>query len=297
MKKSIIIAVITNLLFGIMPVYWKMLSGVSNVYVLGHRMVWSILFTLMFAALGGKLYLVKKAFRNPRAMVFSLLSGITIVGNWYLYIWAVNSGMVAETSLAYYMSPLIVFLLGVLWFKETFRKWDAIAVCFAGVGIALSTISVGTFPWVAALLAVTFALYGGLKKMAGLDAAVSLTVEMTLLLPAALIYLAFSSFGVDGHLAGISWWEVLLLIGTGFVSSFPLWLYGKGVNALPLSLVGFLQFIWPTTSLIMSIFVFHETVAPAKLACFGLIWIGLVIFTCSRAFGKKNIKDEKSIAK
>lgn len=282
MKRSVTIAVIANLLFGVIPVYWKLLAGVSNTYVLGQRMLWSIVFTVGFAAIEGKLHLLKEAFHNKRALGFSLLSGLVIVGNWYLYTWAINAGMVAETSLAYYMSPLIVFLFGVLMFKETCTKWEVVAICFAAVGIVLSSISTGGFPWVAVLLAVSFALYGALKKMAGLDSAVSLTVEMTLLLPISILYLATTSFGPTGHLAGLAWWEILLLVGTGFASSFPLWLYGKGIADLPLSLVGILQYIWPTTSLLMSIFVFREEVSPAKLVCFGFIWVGLIIFTVSK---------------
>lgn len=238
MKRNVTIAVIANLIFGIMPVYWKFLAGVSNVYVLGHRMVWSIVFTIGFAAIEHKLGLLKAAFQNKRALLISLLSGITIVGNWYLYTWAVNSDMVADTSLAYYISPLIVFLFGITLFRESFTKWDIAAVCFALGGIVMYTVSMGTFPWVAVGLAVTFSLNGALKKLAGLDSAVALTVEMTLLLPVSIIYLAVSSFGPAGNLNGIHWWEVLLLIGTGFASSFPLWLYGKGINDLPLTLVG-----------------------------------------------------------
>lgn len=282
MKRSVTIAVIANLLFGVIPVYWKLLGGVSNMYILGHRMLWSILFTFLFAAIDKKLPLLKAAFHNKRALGFSLLSGLVIVGNWYLYTWAINAGMVAETSLAYYMSPLIVFLFGVLVFRETCTKWEIVAVCFAAVGIILSSVSTGGFPWVAVLLAVTFALYGVLKKMAGLDSAVSLTVEMTLLLPISVIYLAVTSFGPTGHLAGLEWWELVLLVGTGLASSFPLWLYGKGITDLPLTLVGILQYIWPTTSLLMSIFVFREEVSTAKLICFGFIWVGLIIFTASK---------------
>lgn len=294
MKRSVTIAVVANLLFGVIPVYWKLLAGVSNMYILGHRMLWSILFTILFAAVDKKLPLLKEAFRNKRALGFSLLSGLVIVGNWYLYTWAINAGMVAETSLAYYMSPLIVFLFGVLVFREKCTKWEIVAVCFAGFGILLSSISTGGFPWVAVLLAVSFALYGVLKKLAGLDSAVSLTVEMTLLLPISLIYLATTSFGPSGHLVGLEWWELVLLVGTGFASSFPLWLYGKGITDLPLTLVGILQYIWPTTSLLMSIFVFRETVSTSKLVCFGFIWVGLLIFTASKFMKPKSKAAENS---
>lgn len=293
MKRSVTIAVIANLLFGVIPVYWKLLAGVSNMYILGHRMLWSILFTIGFAAIDRKLPLLKEAFRNKRALGFSLLSGVTIVGNWYLYTWAINAGMVAETSLAYYMSPLIVFLFGVFLFRERCTKWEIVAVCLAGAGIVLSSVSTGGFPWVAVALAVSFALFGVFKKLAGLDSAVALTVEMTLLLPVSLIYLACTSFGPGGYLAGLEWWELALLVGTGFASSFPLWLYGKGIRELPLTLVGILQYIWPTTSLLMSIFVFRETVAPAKLVCFCFIWAGLLVFTLSKVFAGRKARVEE----
>ena len=132
------------------------------------------------------------------------------------------------------------------------------------------------------LLALTFAIYGAFKKAAGLSPAVSLTIEMLIVLPFALIYLATSSFGPGGALAGLSVPTLLLLVGTGFVSSFPLWLYSYGVKELPFSLVAFLQFVWPTTSMLLSVFAFREALSPAKLVCFLFIWAGVLLFTWMR---------------
>lgn len=299
MRRAVCITVIANIFFGLTPVYWKFLSEVDNLYILGHRMLWSILFTLIFAAVDGKLALLRQAFHNRRALLISLASGVTIVGNWALYVWAVNAEMVADTSLAYYMSPLIVFLLSVVLFKERCTKWEGLAVILAALGIVCATVLTGAFPWVAVLLAVTFAAYGALKKIAGLDSAVALTVEMILLLPVTLIYLGCTSFGPSGQLASLTWWQLILLVGTGFMSSFPLWLYGKGINQLPLSTVSFLQYLWPTTSLVVSIFLFHEEVSAQKLACFALIWAGLLLFSLSKVVKLPECgeKEKKTLAK
>jgi chloramphenicol-sensitive protein RarD len=276
-RSAILIAITGNLLFGVIPIYWKWLAGVNNLYILGHRMVWSILFTILFAAIDHKLPKLKEAFHNKRALLIELAAAVTIVVNWYLYTWAINADMVAETSIAYYMAPLVVILFGVFAFHETISKWEVIAIVLSAIGIVIAAIGTGTFPWVSILLALTFSLYGVLKKLAGLDSAVALTVEMTLLLPFSLIYLGVTSFGSSGQLLSCTWWEILLLIGTGFASSFPLWFYGKGIKELPLTLVGIFQYIWPTTSLLMSIFVFRETVSPAKFVCLGFIWVGILI--------------------
>jgi chloramphenicol-sensitive protein RarD len=272
-----------------MPIYWKFLAGVNNMYILGHRMVWSILFTILFAAIDKKLPLLKAAFHNKRALLIEFAAGIVIVANWYLYTWAINAGMVAETSIAYYMAPLVVILFGVFMFHEKITKWEVVAVVLSAIGIIIAAVGTGTFPWVSILLALSFSLYGALKKLAGLDSAVALTVEMLLLLPFSIIYLACTSFGSDGYLMQCSWWQILLLIGTGFASSFPLWFYGKGIKELPLTLVGVFQYIWPTTSLIMSIYVFKEDVGAAKLICLAFIWVGIIISTVPK-FIKKDKK-------
>jgi chloramphenicol-sensitive protein RarD len=286
MKKYVFITLSANILFGLIPIYWKFLANISTAYILAQRVVWSVAFTWLIIALAKNHHLLKSAFKNPKQLFYTGLAGLTISANWYLYIWAVNSAKVIETSLAYYMSPFMVFLLAISVFKERCTKWEAIAVLFAALGITLSTLQLGTLPWVAILLAFSFALYGSLKKAAKIDPAVSLTIEMLIVLPIALIYLGVASFGKTGALTGIPFYQYLLLVGTGFISSFPLWLYSYGVNELPFSLVSFLQYIWPTTSLLLGVFGFHEPLPKAKLISFCFIWVGLLIFS----FNKVNLR-------
>ena len=282
MRKDVLITVAANILFGLIPVYWKFLDSMSTSYILGQRILWSVPFTLLIVALSGNLPLLKAAAKNRRAMALTALAGVVITGNWYLYIWAVNAGMVMETSMAYFIAPLVVFLLSATVFREKAAANEIAAVALAAAGILIYTVWMGIVPLVALGLAVSFSVYGAFKKAAGLEPAVSLTLEMTVILPFALIYLAFTSFGPQGELAGLSAVELILLVGTGAVSTLPLWLYSFGVKWLPFSLVGFLQYIWPTTSLILSVAAFGEPLTLPKLVCFLFIWAGLAVFSLPR---------------
>ncbi len=279
MKKYIWITISANVLFGLIPVYWKLLGGVSSGYILAQRIVWSIPFTLLLLALGGKMGLLRQAFRHKRAIALTVFAGFTITANWYLYIWAVNSGNVMETSMAYFIAPLVVFLLSTLVFRERCTRSELAAILLAGTGVLIYGVWMGIVPWISLGLAASFSIYGAFKKAAGLDGAVSLTLEMLFVLPFSLVYLAFTSFGAHGMLASLPLGQILLLIGTGVISSFPLWLYSFGVKELPFALVGFLQYIWPTTSLLLSIFAFREELSLPKLVCFLFIWAGLLVFS------------------
>ena len=279
MKRCVTITLCANILFGLIPVYWKLLDSVSAGYILGQRILWSVPFTLLIVLLSGQWKELRSALKNRRVMLLTVLAGLVIAGNWYLYIWAVNAGMVMETSIAYFIAPLLAFLLGVTCFQEACRPNEVAGIYLAAAGIILYTVWSGLIPWVSLGLAVSFAGYGALKKAAGLSPAVSLTLEMLAILPFALIYLATSSFGPEGALTGLPISQLLLLVGTGVVSAFPLWLYSFGVKGLPFSLVGMLQYAWPTTSLLLSVFVFREPLSLPKLFCFLAIWAGLLLFS------------------
>lgn len=281
MKRYVAITFLANVLFGLIPVYWKLLGDTSTSYILAQRILWSVPFTLLIVALSGNLPKLKAAVHNKKALLLTILAGLVITGNWYLYIWAVNSGMVMETSIAYFIAPLVVFLLGVTFFREKFRTNEMAGVCLAAAGIVIYTLWMGIVPLVPLGLALSFSVYGALKKAAGLEPAVSLTLEMTVLLPFTLIYLGMTSFGPEGALTGASPLKIVLLIGTGVISALPLWLYSFGVKGLPFSLVGVLQYAWPTTSLLLSVLAFGEPLTLSKLVCFLFIWAGLGVFSLS----------------
>lgn len=281
MKRYVTITLFANILFGLIPVYWKFLGNVSTSYILAQRILWSVPFTLLIVVLAGNFSKLKAALKSRRSLLLTMLAGLIITGNWYLYIWAVNSGMVMETSIAYFIAPLVVFVLGVTFFREKFRTNEMAGVCLAAAGILIYTVWMGIVPWVSLGLALSFSVYGALKKAAGLEPAVSLTLEMIIVLPFALIYLGMTSFGPEGALVGLSGGELVLLVGTGVVSALPLWLYSFGVKGLPFSLVGVLQYAWPTTSLLLSVFAFREPFTLSKLVCFLFIWAGLLVFSLS----------------
>jgi chloramphenicol-sensitive protein RarD len=284
MKRCIALTLWANVLFGLIPVYWKLLSAVSPGYILGQRILWSVPFTLALVLLTRQGGALRAALKNRRALLLTLLAGVVITGNWYLYIWAVSAGMVMETSMAYFIAPLLAFLLGVVCFRERCRPNELLGVCVAAAGILVYSLRVGLVPWLSLGLAVSFAGYGGLKKAAGLSPAVSLTLEMSALLPFALLYLSRTSFGPAGALTGLPLSQLFLLVGTGAVSALPLWLYSFGVKGLPFSLVGVLQYAWPTTSLLLSLLVFRETLSPAKFLCFVTVWCGLLVFSLPSLF-------------
>ena len=297
MRRYVLITAAANVLFGLIPVYWKFLDAIPAGYILGQRLVWSVPFALLIVALSGNLPLLKAAAKNRRAMALTALAGVVITGNWYLYIWAVNAGMVMETSMAYFIAPLVVFLLSATVFREKAAANEIAAVALAAAGILIYTVWMGIVPLVALGLAVSFSVYGAFKKAAGLEPAVSLTLEMTVILPFALIYLAFTSFGPGGALGGLSVAEILLLIGTGVVSAVPLWLYSFGVKGLPFSLVGFLQYIWPTTSLVLSVAAFHEALTLPKLICFLFIWAGLAVFSVPKLLASRQTRRPRRSSK
>ena len=282
MRRYVLITAAANVLFGLIPVYWKFLDAIPAGYILGQRLVWSVPFALLIVALSGDLPKLRTIGKNRRALLLTGAAGVVLAGNWYLYIWAVNAGMVMETSMAYFIAPLVVFLLSATVFREKAAANEIAAVCLAGAGILIYTVWMGVLPAVALSLAVSFAAYGALKKAAGLDPSVSIVIERAVVFPFALIYLAFTSFGPQGELAGLSAVELILLVGTGAVSTLPLWLYSFGVKWLPFSLVGFLQYIWPTTSLILSVAAFGEPLTLPKLVCFLFIWAGLAVFSLPR---------------
>lgn len=282
MKKYVLIAALSNALMGVLPIYWKLFGSVSTGYILGQRIFWSIPFTLLVVVLQKNWPQLKAAFLNRRKFLLTALAGVVITLNWYVYIWAVANSMVLETSMAYYMSPLITFLFGIFAFKEKCGKAEATAMGVAAAGILISSVSLGVFPWVSIVLAVTFALYGALKSAAGLNPAVSLSIEMLVISPFALIYLSMASFGPRGALNALPTYTYLLFIGSGLISAFPLWLYSYGLKGLPLTYVAFLQFIWPTASLILSVAVLHEPLSVEKMISLVFIWAGLILFTVTR---------------
>ena len=282
---GILMAVGAYFLWGILPLYWKLLQGVNPMEILAHRIIWCLVFLLMIVILSRNIKsAVNEAIRiagYPAKTIGVVLAAVILTINWYSYIWAVNNNQVIQASLGYYINPLISVLLGVIVLKEKLSRGQLAACLLAFCGVLILTVNHGTLPWIALVLAVSFALYGLIKKTVNIDAVTGLILESSIMSLFSLFYLwhlhssSTGAFGNSGPLITI------LLIGAGIVTSIPLLLYSRAVNHLPLSMLGFLQYINPTISLLLGIFIFRETFSAIHLAAFAVIWVGLLLYSFS----------------
>jgi len=274
-KKSVSIALSCYILWGILPAYWNLLSGLNPIFILCYRIVFAFAFTIGILAVSGRMQVFKDTLKDKAAMRRLVPSSLLITCNWGAFIWAVNSGRILESSLGYYMTPLIAFVLGVIIFREKFRKLQIAAVILAFAGVLVSSIAFGSFPFVSIGLALSFAIYGVLKKKAHVDPVAGIALESLLFAPIALIIsLVFMSDEISA--AGAT--GLLLLVAGGVVTALPLIMYSRAVNDLPLNIVGFLQYISPSLAMTYGLFT-GETATEAQIICFIFIGIGLIVFS------------------
>ncbi len=277
-KKSLFAGLAAYILWGVLPLYWHALSNADPLVILCNRIVWSAVFGLLVLCISHKLPLLKAAFTDRRVMRYLAPSALIIGFNWGFYIWAINSGHVLDSSLGYYMNPLVSFALGLLLFSERCAISDYIAVGVAVVGVAVSTVSFGAFPYIALTLAVSFAVYGAIHKRAHVDAIVGITLETVLLSPIAIAFVALSPAG-HAALAALDLGTGLLFLLAGPVTAIPLMLFAQGVNDLPLSTMGFLQFVQPTIMALVGVFLLNEAFTADRAVVFAFILLALVIYT------------------
>lgn len=278
-RKGLWMTVMAFVVWGVVPLYWHLLKQVPSFQIIAHRIVWSSILLLgwLFLRHGGQW--LRTIREQPRALSLLGLSSLLIAFNWGLYIWAVNAGHVVETSLGYFINPLINVVLGVLVLRERLTRLQWVGVGFAFAGVAWLTWQAGSPPWIALGLALSFGAYGLLRKMVAVEAVSGLGVEsLYLFLPA----LAFVAWGEQGHGGGFiqGWgWQIdLLLILGGVVSAVPLIGFSYGVRRIPLTIVGLLQYIAPSIQFLIGVFVFKEAFGTAQAIGFATIWTGLIIF-------------------
>lgn len=281
-KKGLASAIGAYVLWGILPIYWKLVGDVPAQEVIAHRIVWSLLFMLAVVVVMNRrqqLYAETRQLLAAPARLLALVMGtIFITVNWSLFVWAVNDGRVIETSLGYYVSPLISILLGILFFRERLSLGQTIAVILAASGVFYMTMNFGSVPWVAIGLALSFGLYGLCKKRAGLSPITSITLETLIVAPFALLYLLSLDIQGIGSFASLSLTS-LFLVGGGIVTPIPLLLFANGANRLSLTVLGFVQYVAPTISLLLGIFLYHEAFTTVHAVSFGFIWAALLAFS------------------
>lgn len=278
MNKSLINVVGCYILWGLLPIFWKLLAGVNSAYVLAQRIVFSFIFcfaVILIKKRGGEIGRILKN-KTERRRFF--LCGILISINWGVYILTVAMGRILESSLAYYMNPLFSVLIGAVFFKEKLSavQWTSVALAFAGV--IFSVIRYGAVPYLAIIIALSFALYGALKKGIKAESETSICMETVSVLPIALIFIAYAQFSGYTTFASLSTAETLLLIATGPITSIPLMLFAKGIKETSIVTSGILMYINPTLQLLVGVFIYNEAFTQTNAITFAFVWAAVVLF-------------------
>src|SRR2546423_1234905 len=282
--------------WGLIPVYWKLLSNIAAIEILAHRFVWTTAFLVGLLSWQQRWTEVREATRSRRAVFYCLASGLAISVNWFCFIWAVNIGRVIETSLGYFMTPLVNVLFGATFLREKLTRWRLLSVLLALVGVLNLTLGYGRFPGLAITLCVSFGLYGLLRKQSGVRPIPGLFLETTLLTPIAALYLVYlQREGTAAFTAG-GGRMILLLISTGIVTGLPLVWFGHAARHLRLTTLGFLQYLSPSCSFFLGVFLYHEPFTRTHLITFSFIWIALVIFTAEAIWRWRSGREREDMA-
>lgn len=264
-------------LWGLLPVYWKLLTHVPAPQLLAHRALWSCAtLVIVIAALRGRRGALPRL--TPRILRTYSIAAVLIGANWLLYVWAVNAGFIVETSLGYFINPLISVLFGVVLLGERMRPLQWTALGIAAGGVLYLTIAIGTPPWIALALAVSFGLYGLVKKTASLGAIDGLALETSLLFPIALTYLLVVEASGSGAFLHADAVTMALVVGTGIIPTIPLLLFTAAARRIPLSHVGMLQYLAPTLQFLLGVLVYKEPFTQDLAISFALVWTALVVF-------------------
>lgn len=279
MRKGIFYAFCAYALWGFFPIYWKWLDGVPPIEILSHRMVWAFMFCVGLLAVTRNWSWVSAALHKRNTVVTVFFAAVLLSINWFTYIWGVNSGFIVETSLGYFINPLVNVVLGVLIFKERLRPGQWAAVVLAALGVLFLTAVYGRPPWIALTLAFSFGFYGVLKKKVQLPALEGLSLETGLLFVFALSFLLWRAVNGNGSFGHSDVTTDLLLIGTGIITAVPLLSFAAAAHLIPLSLMGIMQYIAPTFQFMIGVFIFDEPFSPQLLVGFSIIWTALALYT------------------
>ncbi|MFB6437578.1 EamA family transporter RarD [Streptomyces sp. NPDC056411] len=266
-------------MWGLLPLYWHLLDAAAPSEILAHRMLWSLPVAVIILAVLRRWAWVGRLLREPRKLGLVLVCAVVISSNWFLYIWAVNSGHVLEASLGYFINPLVSIAFGVLVLRERLRVLQWVAVGVGALAVVVMTAAYGKVPWIALGLALSFATYGLVKKRVGLDGIEGFSAETAMQLLPALGYLVFlGAHGESSFLTG-GVGQALLLSGCGVATAVPLICFGAAAMRLPLTVIGMMQYLAPTFQFLLGLTVFHETMPPERWAGFALVWGALAVLT------------------
>lgn len=277
MNKGILYAVGCYLMWGFFPVYWKLLHGVPALEIVAHRLAWSLVFLAVIVSVLRGWQDLRQSI-NRRVLLVYLAAGVVLTINWLVYIYGVNAGFVVETSLGYFINPLVSVLFGVIFFREKLPPSKWVPVLLAAAGVLYLTVSYGALPWIALALAFSFGLYGLIKKLSPLSALPGLTLETAAMFVPAVGYLAILEAQGAGSFGHVGLLENVLMVLAGVVTAVPLLLFSSAARSIPLSTIGILQYIAPTIQFSLGVFVYGESFTPQRLIGFSIVWLALILF-------------------
>ena len=267
------------LLWGFAPIFWKALGHISPFELVLHRTVWSFLLLMSIVLSQGRMDEIRSIFRQKKILLSLFFTMFILSSNWFVFIWAVNNNQILQTSLGYYINPLLFVFLGMIFLQERLRALQTLALIIACLGVLYFAISIGSFPWIALVLSVSFGVYGLIHKRIDVDALPGLCVETMLLSVPAVIYLLWQNMNGDGAFLKINFKTDLLLVATCVFTAFPLLFFTAGARISNLSTVGFMQYISPSASFFLAIFLYNESFSFEKFFTFAMVWIALLFFT------------------
>ncbi|MEP6894353.1 MAG: EamA family transporter RarD [Chloroflexota bacterium] len=278
MNKGIWYGVGAYILWGFFPIYWKFLHPVSALQVIGHRIGWSFIMLVIYIAATKQWLAFRSVAFNPKTIAIYAIASVLLSVNWLIYVWGVNSGFIVETSLGYFINPLLSVLLGVVFLRERLRPIQWIPVGLAAVGVIYLTFVYGHLPWIALSLAFSFGFYGFVKKLSPLGSLYGLTLETGIVFPVALIYLIVVGINGSGAFLHDGTFIDVLLIGAGLVTTIPLLMFASAAKQIPLTIVGLLQYIAPTLQFLIGVFIYKEAFDFSHFIGFAIVWLALIIF-------------------
>jgi chloramphenicol-sensitive protein RarD len=280
-------AIAANVIWGLLPVYWKALQHVPAAQVLGYRIVWSFLSLVCVISLTRQWKAFREAALKPRVVRTYAVSAVLIGISWFTFVWAVNSGFIVETSLGYFISPLLNVAMGVLFLRERMRPWQWLPIGLVAVGVLYLTIVYGSLPWIALTLGIAFAFYGLVKKTAPLGAIFGMMLETGLLLLPALAFLAYIQATDQAIFLRAGVVSDLLILATGLMTVSPLLLFAASAQRIPLSLVGLIQYIAPTGQFLLGVLVYQEPFTRERMIGFSIVWLALIVFAVEGALSSR----------
>ena len=277
--QGILLAVLAYSIWGVFPLFFSYLSDASAIEIVVHRVIWSFVATLLISLLLRRLGKLFTALQDKRLIAWMGLSALLIGLNWLVYIWAVSEHRVLESSLGYFVTPVVSLLLARLFFKEQLHPLQAWAGVVATSAVIWEFVSLGSIPWISLVLSTAFALYGVVRKHCNIDGISGLTIETLWLLPFALLWIVWQASTYENTLAfGGTQTNTILLISSGFLTALPLVLFAMAARRADLSIVGFIMYINPTIQFLIAVFVLKEAYPPQRMVTFFIIWIALILF-------------------